>query len=139
MADHFDSGKFGSIVAFGPFTSANATTGAANIDMAIGQYNYAIMPCAGSVIGISGVVNASVTAGSVTIRAHEDSTEIAVTGYPAPVCSSAAQASYASVRPGAISFSAGDKLGLSFSGTTTLDPTNSLEVDGYLFVQLNAV
>ena len=138
MADHFDAKKFGSIVAFGPFTNANCTTGESNADLAYGQQTYAVMPVTGSVVGISACVNAAVTAGTITVRAHSSGTELAATGYPAPAISSSATASYASVRPGAVTFSAGDRLGLSISSTTTLDPTNSLEVDGFLYVQLDS-
>ena len=137
MADHFDAGKVGAVVAFGPFTNANCTTGESNADLALGQQNYAVMPHGGSVVGIAACVNAAVTAGTVTLRAHKASTELADDGYPAPAVSSAATASYASARPGAVTFAAGDRLGLSIVTTTTLDPTDSLEVDGYLFVQLN--
>lgn len=138
MADHFDAGKFGAVVPFGPFTNANCTTGESNADLAFGQQSYAVMPVGGSVIGISACVNAAVTAGTITVRAHSSGTEIGDVSYPAPAISSAATASYASVRPGAVTFSAGDRLGLSITSTTTLNPTNTLEIDGFLFVQLNA-
>lgn len=137
MADYFDSKKFGSVVAIGPFTAANVTTGASNADLAFGQQTVVVMPEDGSIVGISACVNAAVTAGTITVRAHKAGTELAASGYPAPVISSAATESYATVRPGAVTFSAGDRLGLSIASTTTLNPTNSLEVDGFLFVQLN--
>ena len=138
MADHLDSKKFGSVVAFGPFTAANITTGLTNSDLAYGQQTYAVMPYGGSVVGVSGCVNAAVTAGTATLRAHSSGTECAATGYPAPAVSSAATASYATVRPGAVTFSAGDRLGISVTTVTTLNPTNTLEIDGFLFVQFNA-
>jgi hypothetical protein len=136
MADHFDSDKFGVIMAFGPFTDANVTTGEANTDMVLGQMNYAVAPGDGSVVGIAACADSAIVAGSITLRAHKASTEFGEYGYPAPVLSSAAQVSYASIRPGAITFSAGDRLGLSLSTTTTLDATNVRDVDGYLFVQI---
>jgi hypothetical protein len=138
MADYMDSKKFGCILAVGPFTIANATTGESNTDLAYGQSSYAAMPAGGSVVAISMYANAEVTAGSATVRAHSSGTELADTGYPAPVVNATnTQVSYASCRPGAVTFSAGDKLGLSITSTTTLDPTNSLEIDGWLFVAID--
>jgi hypothetical protein len=136
MSDYFDSGKFGAIVAI-PFSKADMTTGESNTDLTAGQGTLQAMPVGGSVVGIAIMANASLTAGTITARAHSNSTEFADTGYPAPACSSAAQASYATVRPGAVTFDAGDKLGVSVTTTTTLDPTNSLDVDALLFVQLD--
>jgi hypothetical protein len=137
MADYFDGKKFGSVVAFGPFTAANVEDDSSNVDLAYGQSSYAIMPVGGSVIAVSVYANAAVTHGSGTVRAHSSSTELADTGYPAPVLNATnTQVSYASVRPGAVTFSAGDKLGLSIVTDTTWSP-ETLEVDGWLFVQFN--
>jgi hypothetical protein len=137
MADYFDSKKFGCIMAVGPFTIANATTEESDSELAYGQDSYAAMPADGSVVAISVYANAELEGGSATIRAHSAGTELAATGYPAPVVNTTnTQVSYASVRPGAVTFSAGDKLGLSITSTTTLDPTDSLDIDGWLFVQI---
>ena len=138
MADYFDGKKYGCVMALGPFTIANATTQESDSDLAYGQSSYAAMPASGSVVAISIYANAEVTAGSATVRAHSSGTEMTGTGYPAPVVNTTnTQVSYATASPGAITFSAGDKLGLSVTSTTTLDPTDSLEVDGWLFVQLD--
>lgn len=137
MADHFDPAKFGAIMQFGPFTAANCTTGHSNADLAFGQQSYAVMPKAGSVVGISACVNAAVTAGSITVRAHSASTELGDQSYPAPVINATNTASYASTRPGAVTFAAGARLGLSIVSTTTLNPTDSLEIDAFLFVALD--
>jgi len=139
MADYFDAGKYGAICVVGPFTAANVTTGASNQDMVIGQSSDRVtMPMGGSVIGVAARSTEVIeTAGTVTVRAHSASTEFADSGYPAPVLTTAATSSYATQRPGAVTFSAGDNLGLSLSSTTTLDPTNSLDVDAYLFVQFD--
>lgn len=136
MADYFDAGKHGAIVAI-PFSKANLTTGESNTDLTAGQGTLQVMPVGGSVIGIGIMANAALTAGTITAKAHSNGTEFADTGAPAPACSSAAQASYATVRPGAVTFSAGDKLGVSVTTTTTLDATNTLDVDAILFVQFN--
>jgi len=136
MADTFDAGKFGAILAI-PFSKADLTTGEANSDLTAGQGTLHVMPVGGSVIGIGIRSNAALTAGTITAKAHKASTEFADVGAPAPACGSAAQASYASVRPGALTFDAGDTLGVSVTTTTTLDPTNTLDVDALLYVQFN--
>lgn len=136
MADTFDAGKFGSIVAI-PFQTSNATTGESDTDMTLLQGTLAVMPQGGSVVGIGIRANASLTAGTVTARAHKAGTEFAQSGYPAPQLSSSAQSSYATVRPGVLTFDAGDTLGVSITTTTTLDPTNSLDLDAVLYVQLD--
>lgn len=138
MADYFDAGKFGAVIAI-PFHAENATTGASNIDMTVtvGGDTLAVMPAAGSIVAISARANATVNAGTVTLKAHSNSTEFTDTGIPAPAIGTAGY-SYATVRPGAVTFAAGARLGLSYSATTTLDPTDSLDVDALLFVQLNA-
>jgi hypothetical protein len=123
-----------------PFTLANLTTGESNSDMKTAGSiagTVHIMPKAGSIVAIAAGSAASITAGTITLRAHSNSTEQATEGYPAPVLSSAAQQSYATVRARAIRFAAGDKLGVSLTTTTTLDPTNTLDVDAVLYVQFD--
>lgn len=136
MADIFDAGKFGAILAI-PFSKANVTTGESNSDLTLGQDTLAVMPQSGSVIGVTIRANAAITAGTITAKSQAAGTEHTDTGAPAPACSSAAQVSYATVRPGAVTFSAGDTLGVSVTTTTTLNPTDSLDVDAILFVQLD--
>ena len=136
MADTFDAGKFGAYVAI-PFSHSNATTQDSNKDMSLAIDTQAVMPVAGSVIAIGAAANASLTAGTITFKPHSAGTEYADTGVPAPAISSAAQVSYATVRPGVCTFAAGAKLGVSFSSTTTLDPTNTADLDAILFVQFN--
>ena len=138
MADHYDAGKFGSVVVFGPFTASNVTTEASNQDLAVGQMNYAVVPYGGSVVGISACLSAAVSAGSITVRAHKASTELGAYGYPTAVLDATNTiASYGSAAPGAVTFSAGDRLGLSIVSTTTLD-AETKEIDAYLILQLNA-
>ena len=137
MADYFDGKKFGSILAFGPYTRDNITASQSNVDLTYAQANYVIMPADGRVVGISIYANAAATAGTCTVRAHKASTEMAASGYPAPVLNATtSQVSYATVRPGAVTFSAGDKLGLSIVTDATWSPA-TLELDGWLFVQLD--
>jgi len=138
MADTF-SPKFGSHVAI-PFTFTNATTQMTNSDLTFagGALTYYVAPAAGSIVGISANC-AAVTAGTITLKSHAAGTEHTDTGAPAPALSSTADTNgtYATVRPGAVVFSAGDTLGLSLTTTTTLDPTNTLDVDAVLHVVLN--
>lgn len=139
MATEFDPGKFGAILAI-PFTKTNVTTGAANEDLTFagGALPYFVAPGAGSVIGISANC-AAVTGGTITLKPHIASTEFTDTGIPTTVLSSTADTNgaYATVRPGALTFAAGNTLGISATTTTTLDPTNTLDVDAVLFIQLN--
>lgn len=138
MSDRFDTKKWGAIVAV-PFFKANITTGAANEDLALGGAGTLfVAPVAGSIVGISASC-AAITAGTITLTPHSNSVEIATVGVPQPVLSSTqdTNGTYATVRPGAITFAAGATLGISVSSTTTLDPTNTLDVDAVLFVQLN--
>ena len=137
MADYFDAGKFGAIVAI-PFSNADCTTGESATDMALaGSGTLFVAPVGGSVIGVSIRSNASLTAGTIIATPHAASTEFADVGVPQPTCSSSAQASYATVAPGKCTFAAGGTLGISITTTTTLDPTNSADVDAFLFVALN--
>jgi hypothetical protein len=136
----FDAKKFGAIVNV-PFTIANATTGLDNADLlAAGGVNTLwTAPRSGSVIGIS-AATAAITAGTITLKAHKAGTEFTEAGVPAPVLSSTADTNgvYANVRPNLIRFAAGDTLGISATSTTTLNPTNTLDVEASLFVILDA-
>ena len=136
MSDEFDAGKHGAIVAL-PFSLADCTTGMSAEDLLFfgATGDYAVAPKGGSVVGISANCEA-ITAGTITLRAHKAGTEFADVGYPAPVSNSTNEETYATVRPGALVFDAGDKLGLSLTTTTTLDPTNTIDIEAVLFIQL---
>lgn len=139
MATEFDAKKWGAILAI-PFTKSNVTTGADAEDLVFagGALPYFVAPGAGSVLGISANC-AAVTAGTLTLKPHAASTEYADTGTPTPVLSSAndTNGTYGTVRPNVLTFAAGATLGISVTTTTTLDPTNTLDVDAVLFIQLN--
>ena len=139
MADTFDAGKFGAVIAI-PFIFSNATTGMTNSDLTFGGGAGTLFtaPAAGSVVGISARSNTALTAGSVTLLTHAAGTEHTDSGAPSAVVDATNQGSYGTVRPGAVTFAAGGTLGLSLTTTTTLDPTDSADVDAVLFVQLNA-
>lgn len=133
--DVFDP-KFGQVVPV-LFQHSNATTTESDVDMTVLIDTLWVAPFAGSVVAITARANAAITAGTITLKPHKAGTEYAETGTPAPVLSSAAQSSQAMVRPNALTFDAGDTLGVSYSTTTTLDPTNSLDMDACLLVQLD--
>jgi hypothetical protein len=141
MADTFDP-KFGAVVAL-PFSVANATTNQSNVDMvpAGGAGTTLIaMPVGGSVIGISVTSSDNITAGTATFRAHSASTEFTSTGYPAPVLNATdSNVAYATVRPGAVRFSAGARVGVSFSASTDLAPTNTADFNAVLFVVFDPI
>ena len=140
MATEFDSKKWGAFMAI-PFGHADATTGEADTDMTAGggQSTLFVAPGPGSVVGISANC-AAITAGTITLEAHKAGTEFTEAGAPVATLSSTADTNgtYATVEPGALRFDAGDTLGLSITTTTTLDPTNTLDVEAVLFIQLDA-
>lgn len=120
------------------FKIANATTGESNTDLTRDSgASLWVAPQAGSIVGIGAACSAAITAGSATFRAHSASTEIADASYPAPVCSSAARHTYAVIRERALTFAAGDALGISVTTTTTLDATNTLDFDADLYVKFD--
>lgn len=139
MSDTFDTKKFGAMLSI-PFTKSNLTTGESNSDFTVngGVGTEWVAPRAGSVVAISAVTQA-ITDGTITLKPHKAGTEYAEKGVPAPALSSTqdTNGTYATVSPGALTFAAGDRLGISAVSTTTLSPTNTLDVDAFLFVQLN--
>lgn len=140
MSDTFDSGKHGAIFAI-PFATSNVTTQAANQDMVLasGLATGYVAPRSGSIVGISAACGA-ITAGGIALKPHKASTEYAVAATPAPVlgADNDTNGTYANARPGALRFAAGDTIGISLSATTTaLDPTNALDVDAFLHIQLD--
>jgi hypothetical protein len=137
MVDEYNP-KHGAHLAI-PFSKADLTTGESNTDLLAqdGVGTVYVAPKAGSVVGISINASGAITAGTITARAHKDSTEFAQTGYPAPVSNATNEKTYANVRPGALRFAAGDGLGISVTTTTTLDPTNTEDVSAYLHIVLD--
>lgn len=136
MADNFHY-KHGNAIAI-PFSKSNLTTGESNTDLVLaGATTLYVAPVAGSVVAISARASAALTAGTITLKGHAASTEFTASGAPAPVLTSAAQASYSTVRPRAVRFAAGDTLGVSATTTTTLDPTNTLDVEAFLHIVLD--
>jgi len=145
MADTFDAGKYGSIVAL-TFGVANAVTAKTNTDLAVadasGNTLSAPMPNSGSVVGVSASASAAVTAGTVSFAPHSASTEFAQVGFPNPGLNSTVgtdTSSYASIRPGVCTFSAGARLGVSYTSSTDAAPTDTNDYTVTLFVQIDPV
>jgi hypothetical protein len=138
MADHFNAGKYGAIVPF-QFIVANATTNVSNTDLAPAtDHTLVTMPYGGSVVGISVGSSANVTAGSATFRAQLAGTEFAQDGYPSAILDATnSNATYASVRPGVLKFTAGQRVGVSYSSATDMAPTNTNDFLAVLWVQIN--
>lgn len=138
--------KFGQVVAL-PFAVANATAGAAAVDLVLagGTGTLAVMPFAGSVVGIGVRASTAINTGDVSFQAHKDGTEwpdqsalavkIAAT---TDTTSEADLETQGSVRPGVMRFEAGDGIGVSYSSSTTLDPTNTNDFDVILYVLLDS-
>lgn len=117
------------------FSVANAITNQSNVDLTVpGGNTIAVMPKAGSIVGLSVNASADLTAGSVTVKAHKDGTEYAVASAPTLTLSDTVQESYASVRRGAITFAAGEGIGVSYSSTTDAAPTNTNDYDAVVYV-----
>lgn len=140
MGDEFNAGKYGAVVPI-PMGVLNAVTNQSATDLTVadvGQNTKSVMPKSGSVVGISVQASAEVTAGTATFRAHKDGTEFAQSGYPAPVLNATnTQQSYVSLRPGVLTFSAGEGIGISYASTTDMAPTNTNDYSAILWVQLD--
>jgi hypothetical protein len=130
--------KHGSVVGIG-FYVANLDTNLTNTDLARSASGgtLASMPSAGSVVGLSVTANAAPSAGSAVFSIHKASTELV--GTPTAtidsvtntlestgLCTSARQ----------ITFSKGDRLGVSVTTTTNLSAT-TVDYDVTLWVRFD--
>jgi hypothetical protein len=145
MADYFDGGKFGAVVAI-PFSRTNISrTNSTNAYLDLyapgGTVTMQTMPHSGSVVGISIRATAGLSAGWMKCYAHKSGTEFADAGRPIPQLNTTAattQASYATVHPGCMQFAAGDPLGLSVMSATDMEESSNNDVDALLWVQFDA-
>lgn len=142
MADTFDAGKFGAVVALN-LGVANAVTNKTAEDLAVADASANtsgyVMPQSGSVVGVSVKASTDLTAGTVSFAAHADGTEFAQTGFPNPGLESVTNVneSYASIRPGILTFAAGEAVGVSYTSSTDAAPTDTNDYSVSLFVQLD--
>lgn len=133
--------KHGNAVAI-PFAVANAVTNQSNVDLAMaGGNTLAVMPFAGSVVGLGVRASAEVTTGAATFKPHKGSTEYADVGSLALSIAATTDTTATgdlqtngSCRPGVMKFAAGDTLGVSYSSATDLAPTNTNDFDAVLVV-----
>lgn len=139
MPDTFDP-KFGSPAQF-VFLVDNITASQTDVDLtARTGFTTVTMPSAGSVVAVTVQSSANFTAGVATVRAHSASTEFADSGYPAAVLNSTnSNSQYAVVRPGAIRFAAGAKLGLSYTSDANIAPTNTNDLTAVLHVVFDPI
>jgi hypothetical protein len=118
-----------------PFSKANAVTNAANVDLVLaGGNTLMVMPKAGSVVGLAVHATADLTAGSATVKVHKAGTEYPDASAITLTLNDTNQKSHGAVRRGALTFAAGDTLGVSYSSTTDMAPTDSNDIDAVLFV-----
>jgi hypothetical protein len=141
MGDEFDAGKYGAIVAL-QFGVANAVTEKTAEDLTTADASavntLVTMPKAGSVVGITVDASAEVTAGTVTFAAQKDGTEFAQSGFPNPGLSTTyTNKTYASIRPGVLTFSAGEAVGVSYTSSTDMEPTDSNDFSVLVLVQFD--
>jgi len=117
------------------YAKANIVTAQTDTDLALaGGNTITVMPKAGSVVGVAVNMSALLTAGSVTVEVHKDGTELAEEAGPVLTLTTAVQESYASVRRGAIKFTAGTGLGVSYSSSTDIEASNTLDLDAVLYI-----
>lgn len=124
-----------------PFSTTDVTTGASNVDLTFGAAGNTvwIAPRSGKIVAVTANCEA-ITAGGIQLTPHKQSVEYAQTGVPSPTLDSNndTNGTYADIREGAITFAAGDGLGISATATTTaLNPTNTLDVSASLIVALD--
>lgn len=143
MADYFDP-KFGAICSLS-FIKSNIDTGASATNsyatLASGVGTGATMPYAGSVIALSVSANANVTTATVAFDVHNAGTAYAQASSLLTTLTTAAgssNAKYSSVRPGVLTFAAGDKIGVVYASATNYAAT-TVDYDVTLWYVLNPV
>lgn len=144
MGSDYVNAKHGSVIAI-PFTIENATASTTAVDLALAGGNCTLvpMPFDGSIIGISARASTAIDTGKATFQAHKDGTEfadqsaLAVTiSATTDTTSDADLETQGSVRPGVMRFTAGEAIGVSYTSSTDMDPTNSNDFDVILFAVL---
>ena len=143
MADTFDP-KFGQVVSIA-FTKSNVDTSASATNsymtLASGVGTGATMPYAGSVVGLAVSANANVTTATVAFNVHNGGTGYSQNSSLGVTMTTAAGSSnkgYATLRPGVLTFSAGDKIGINYASATNYAAT-TVDYDALLFVVLDPI
>lgn len=143
MADTFNP-KFGAICQL-QFVKSNIDTGASSTNsymtLASGVNTGMTMPYAGSIVALSVSANANVTTATVAFNAHNGGTAYAQESSLLTTLTTAAgssNAKYSSVRPGVLTFAAGDKIGVVYASATNYAAT-TVDYDVVLHYVLNPV
>lgn len=124
-----------------PFFRSDLTTGDSNVDLTCnvaGPTTYCA-PRPGSIVAVSATCNA-ISAGTVTVTPHKTSTEYAEVGTPIATLDSDhdTNGGYSNAdHERGVRFAAGDVLGLSVTTTTTLSPTNTIDISAFLHIVLD--
>jgi hypothetical protein len=138
MGQLFDP-KYGPVVAIGPYTVANLDTALTNTDLIVGQAGntLALMPAAGTVVGLSVVANAAPSAGTAVFSVHAASTEL-VNGPTATVNSASNSNGTQGLANSARehTFAQGARLGISATTSTNLAAT-TVDYTAFLFVRFD--
>jgi hypothetical protein len=144
MGSDFVNSKHGNVVAI-PFTIENATVSTTAVDLALAGGNVTLvpMPFDGSIVGISARASTAIDTGSATFQVHKEGTEYSDQSAlsvkieaTTDTTSDVDLETQGSVRPGVMRFSAGDAIGVSYTSSTDMDPTNSNDFDVILFAVL---
>ena len=143
MADTFDP-KFGafatiSFVKSNPDTSASGTNTYLSLASEVGTG--APMPYAGSIVALSVTANANVTGATIAFAPHSGGTAYAQQSGLTVTLTTAAGASnvgYSNVRPGVLTFAAGDKIGINYASATNYAAT-TIDYDALMVVCFNPV
>lgn len=143
MADFFNP-KFGAICQLS-FVKSNIDTGASATNsymtLASGVGTGATMPYAGSIIGLAVSANANVTTATVAFNVHNGGTGYAQASGITTTLTTASGSSnvgYSTVRPGVLTFAAGDKIGVNYASATNYAAT-TVDYDVTLYYVLNPV
>lgn len=138
MADIFDP-KFGQVVALS-FVASNINTGASGtntfLTLASGVNTLATQPYSGSVVGLAVKANANVTTGTAAFSVHKEGTAYAqASGITATLttASGSSNKGYGTLRPGVLTFAAGDGVGINYATATNYAAT-TVDYDATLFV-----
>lgn len=139
MGQLFDAAH-GPVVPIGPFFVANLDSALTNTDLAVGQAGNTLspgMPSAGTIVGVSIVGNAAITAGTVIASAHSAGTEV-VNGPTATIDSvtNTLESSGLSASVRTHTFAKGARLGVSVTTTTSLAAT-TIEFTATLWVRFD--
>ena len=140
MTDQF-AGRHGNLAMY-HFHWLNLAASATNTDGLLENVTaitLAVMPASGSIVGMSVVGTAAVTAGTGIFTPHLASTEFTDQSIPQVTLSTTTPNNgYDTARPGAVTFVAGATLGISVTTDAAFLPDGSAEFIATLFVKFDS-